>query len=203
VLVIEFLAAPAPAPDQWAQRVVLTLGVLAIFAAGAFGMWRSWRRRAAAQAGLLPLPSAPADPGEPSAPPAGGLYIGTTLGGDWQARVVAGDLSHRSRGTLTVYRDAVSVDRPEAGPLTIPAAALRDVRTDRAHAGKVLSPGGMLVLTWEHRGTVLDTGFAADDRGQQDACLTALRALVPEGTPEPAHTTTDSAHSNDKGGSAE
>lgn len=181
---IEFLslgytAAPAPAPDQWSERIGLTLALVAVFAAGAYGMWRSWRHRSVDQAHLLPLPEPAGTPGEPLASPAEGLYVGTTFGGDWQARVVVGDLSHRSRGTLTVYPDAVAIDRPGPGPLTIPVTALLDVRTDRAHAGKVLGPGGMVVVTWEQRGAVLDTAFAADDREQQDACLTALRALVP------------------------
>jgi hypothetical protein len=169
----------APPVTAWPERLGLTIGVVAIFALAAFGMYRSWRRRATAQAGLLPLPSAPADPGEAVAAPADGLYVGTTAAGNWQARVVAGGLSSRSRGTLTAYRDVVAIDRQGADPLAIPREAVRAVRTDRALAGKVLGPGGMLVVTWEHRGSLLDTGFAPDDRGQRDACLTALRAWVP------------------------
>jgi hypothetical protein len=179
LLGLPYTATSAPSPNQWPERIGLTLALLAVFAFGAFGMWRSWRRRSTDQAHLLPLPERAGASGEPLAAPADGLYVGTTLGGDWQARIVVGDLSHRSRGTLTVYPDAVAIDRPGPRPLTIPAAALRDVRTDRAQAGKVLGPGGMVVVTWEQRGTVLDTGFAADDREQQDACFTALRALVP------------------------
>ena len=169
----------APPVTAWPERLGLTVGVFAIFALGAFGMYRSWRRRAAAQAGLLPLPVAPAAPGEAVAAPADGLFVGTTTAGDWQARVVAGGLSSRARGTLTAYRDVVAIDRQGAAPLAIPRDAIRAVRADRALAGKVLGPGGMLVLTWEHRGRLLDTGFVPDDRGQQDACLTALRAWVP------------------------
>jgi hypothetical protein len=41
----------------------------------------------------------------------------------------------------------------------------------------------MLVVTWEHRGALLDSGFSADERDRQDDCLTTLRAWVP------AHTT--------------
>jgi hypothetical protein len=170
----------APPVTQWTERLALTVGVFAIFALGAFGMYRSWRRRATAQADLLPLPDAPESPGEAVAAPAEGLFVGTTTSGDWQARVVAGGLSSRARGTLTAYRDVVAIDRQGTTPLAIPRQAVRGVRTDRALAGKVLGPGGMLVVTWEHRGTLLDTGFAPDDRGQQEACLTALRGWVPE-----------------------
>ena len=169
----------APPVTAWPERLGLTVAVFAVFALGAFGMYRSWRRRAVAQAGLLPLPVAPATPGEPVAGPAEGLFVGTTAAGDWQARVVAGGLSSRARGTLTAYPGHVAIDRQGAAPLAIPRESIRAVRTDRAHAGKVLGPGGMLVLTWEHRGTLLDTGFAPDDRGQQDTCLTALRAWAP------------------------
>jgi hypothetical protein len=172
----QLLAAPV---TQWPERLGLMLGVFAIFALGAFGMYRSWRRRATAQAGLLPLPVVPASPGEAVAAPADGLFVGTTTAGDWQARVVAGGLSSRARGTLTAYPDLVAIDRQGTAPLAIPRDAVRAVRTDRALAGKVLGPGGMLVVTWEQRGTLLDTGFAPDDRGQLDDCLTALRAWVP------------------------
>jgi hypothetical protein len=173
------LAATDPAASQWPQRLLLTLSTFAVFAAGAYGMRRSWRRRATAQAGLLPLPEAPAAPGTPLAEPAPGLFVGTTEAGDWQARIVAGGLSDRARGTLTPFPDFLSVDRQGTGPLTIPRGAVRAVRADRALAGKVLGPGGLLVVTWEHHGTLLDTGFAADDRTHQDDCLTALRAWVP------------------------
>jgi hypothetical protein len=176
-------AAPQPAGAQWPERIALTAGLLALAVLGVYGMRRSWRRRTTEQADLLPLPVAPAEPGTPLAASAPGLYVGTTAAGDWQARVVAGGLSHRSRGTLTPYPEFLAVDRGHIEPLTIPREAVRDVRTDRAHAGKVLGPGGLLVVTWEHRGRLLDSGFAADDRGQQDDCLTALRAWVP------AHTT--------------
>jgi hypothetical protein len=172
----------APPVTQWPERLGLTLGVLAIFALGAFGMWRSWRRRVRAQAGLLPLPVPPAEAGEPLAVPAPGLYVGTTAAGDWQKRIVAGGLSGRARGVLTPYAGFLAVDRQGAAPIAIPREAVRAVRVDRALAGKVLGPGGMLVVTWDQRGTQLDSGFAADDRGQQDACLTALRAWVPAST---------------------
>jgi hypothetical protein len=178
------LLALTPAADSHpAERLALTLGLFALFLLGVSGIWRSWRRRARDQAGLLPLPAAPADPGAPVSAPAEGLYVGTTFGGDWQARVIAGGLSHRSRGALTVYPDVAVIDRPGPGPLVIPRAAVRGVRAERALAGKVLGPGGMLVLTWEQRGAVLDSGFAADDRDRQDDCLDALRAWMP------AHTT--------------
>ncbi|MCW2612232.1 MAG: hypothetical protein QOC93_2727 [Actinomycetota bacterium] len=169
----------APPVTQWPERLELTLGVFAIFALGALLMYRSWRRRARRQSDLLPLPDVPASPGEPVAASAGGLFVGTTVAGDWQARVVAGGLSSRARGALTAYPDVVTIDRQGTTTLAIPREAVRAVRTDRALAGKVLGPGGMLVVTWEHRGAVLDTGFAPDDRGQLDACLTALRAWVP------------------------
>lgn len=172
----------APPVTHWPERAGLTLGVLVVFALGAFGMWRSWRRRAHAQAGLLPLPVPPAEPGEPLTGPVPGRYVGTTAAGDWQRRIVAGGLSARSRAVLTPYADVLLVERQGTGPVVIPRESARSVRVDRALAGKVLGPDGMLVVTWDQHGTPLDSGFIADDRGQRDACLTTLRAWVPAST---------------------
>ena len=143
-------------------RALLTALTLAVFALGAYGMWRGWRRKAHDQRDLLPLPSPPAGPLELLLPAASGLYVGTTVSGDWQARVVAGHLSDRAAGSLRLIAAGLLIDRVGAPAVFVPAGALRDARLDSALAGKVMGEGRLLVVTWEHRGELLDTAFRAD-----------------------------------------
>ena len=66
---------------------------------------------------------------------------------------------------------------------------MRGARVDARHAGKVAGPGGLLVITWEHGGMLLDTGFRADDRtthavwARPWTISSAPRAHAPEETP--------------------
>lgn len=159
-------------------RAGLTLLILAVFGLCVLGMWRSWRRKAGRHLDLLPLPEAPSERGELRVPSTGGLYVGTTVSGDWQARVVTGHLSDRSAGTLNLSSDGLSIERDGAPEVFIPAEALRDVRLDSALAGKVMGAGRLLVVTWEHRGHLLDTGFRADQHILHASYLHALRALL-------------------------
>jgi hypothetical protein len=159
-------------------RALLTALTLAVFALGAYGMWRGWRRKARRQQHLLPLPTAPSGRAGLLLPAATGLYVGTTISGDWQARVVAGQLSDRSAGTLRLTAAGVLVDRVGAPAVFVPAEALRDARLDAALAGKVMGEGRLLVLTWEHRGALLDTAFRADQHTVHVPYLHAVLGLV-------------------------
>jgi hypothetical protein len=159
-------------------RALLTLLTFAVFALGAYGMWRGWRRKAARQSGLLPLPVAPDGPLTLLLPAAAGLYVGTTISGDWQARVVAGQLSDRSAGSLRLTAAGLLIDRVGAPAVFVPRAALRDARLDSALAGKVMGEGRLLVVTWEHRGELLDTAFRADQHTVHVPYLHAVLGLV-------------------------
>jgi hypothetical protein len=106
------------------------------------------------------------------------MYVGTTLAGDWQARVVAGQLSDRSAATLELGDEGVLVHRVGASTVFIAVEALRDARLDSALAGKVMGPGGLLVLTWEHRGQVLDTAFRADQHAVHAPYVHTLQELL-------------------------
>jgi len=164
---------------DWPARVALTLLTLAVFGVGAYGMARGWRRRAAAQAGLLPLPEPPAEDGPALLPPVRGLFVGTTRSGDWQAGVVAGGLSSRSSAVARVTGRGLTVERQGAPTLHVPAVALRGARVDAALAGKVMGAGGLLVVTWEHAGLVLDTAFRADEHARHVDLARAVEQLCP------------------------
>lgn len=141
------------------------------------GLWRGWRARRRRHADLPTLPPVPADPGPPIAA-ADGLYVGTTVAGDWLDRVVTHDLGGQGRAVMSVAPAGVTVSRVGATDVFVPAAALRAARLDRALAGKVVEGGGLVVLTWAHGDRLLDTAFRPD-RGDDNAVLvSAVQHLV-------------------------
>jgi hypothetical protein len=160
------------------MRALLTLLTLAVFALGAYGMWRGWRRKAARQFHLLPLPAVPEALGPELLDPAKGLFVGTTVSGDWQARVVAGQLSDRSAATLRLAAEGLLIERDGAPDVFIPVNAVCDARLDSALAGKVMGEGRLLVVTWAHRGELLDTAFRADAHTVHVPYLHALLDLA-------------------------
>lgn len=175
-------ATQAAAENQGLARFGLTGLTLAIFVLAAYGMRRGWRRRANSQAALLPLPTPPAGPEPLLLPAASGLYVGTTKAGDWQDRIVAGQLSDRSAGSLRLSRAGLLIDRVGAPVVFVPAGAIRDARLDSALAGKVMGEGRLLVATWEHQGELLDTAFRADQVAVHAPYLHALRELLQQKT---------------------
>jgi len=177
------LAGQAPAPDQWALRIPLTLAVLGTAALLCWLMWRSYRRRMTRQErSLVALPPVPGDLGPEVLAPAEAYYVGTTAAGAWLERVAALGLTERGEARVELYDAGLlvtrsSVDRaPEQ--LFVPAAALRGARSDRALAGKVVAEGGMLVVSWALAGTELDTGLVVHDRPAQAAYVRAINDAV-------------------------
>lgn len=197
----------------------MTLVVVGFFLLCAAAMWVGWRRRAAAQrARYAPFPSLPpsddgadgaggADLGEPIASMTG-IYVATTAAGRWQDRIVAHGVGWRGPATLRRHPEGVVVNRHGARDLFIAADAIRDVTTARGMAGKVMGTDGLLVITWQHGDTEVDTGFRGDDRGAYADWIAALRPARPAelttGTADttPARCTTRASHhdsSDDKG----
>ncbi|MCP2261109.1 hypothetical protein LX15_004829 [Streptoalloteichus tenebrarius] len=163
------------------ERLLLSLLVLAFFLLCAAGMWWGWRNRARRQAAVLPAFPAPPDdlPGPELVPAATGVYVGTTTAGDWQDRVAVGDVGHRAAATLRLTGAGLLVERDGASPLWIPSGSLVAARTDRALAGKVMGPDGLLVVTWRLGDHLLDTGFRGDDKASYSEWVGAVRALAP------------------------
>jgi hypothetical protein len=163
------------------ERLIWVAVLLALVVGVYLLMWRAWKRRAARQGDLPELPALPPEPG-PGAPPAEleltGRYHGTTTSGDWLDRIVAHGLGTRSLADLTLTEAGVAVHRPGAQSFLIPAAALRGARLDKGIAGKVLTEGGLLVITWEHGGRLLDSGFRSDHPVEHPAWVTAVNALT-------------------------
>ncbi|MCI4676137.1 PH-like domain-containing protein [Candidatus Mycolicibacterium alkanivorans] len=153
---------------------VFALFIVVIIGAVIRRMMRGWRNRALRQSELLgQFPPLPDMLGPATVAPTRGLYVGSTLGGDWLDRIAVGDLGYRSKAVLTRYPEGILLERSGATPIWMPQESITAVRTERALAGKVI-PGrgeaesaGMLAIRWRLlSGTEINTGFRGDDRGE-------------------------------------
>ncbi|SEC19709.1 hypothetical protein [Streptomyces sp. 2314.4] len=165
----------APVTD-WAARIGWVVGLLVFVAFVYWLMRQGWKWRGTLQGDLPELPATPDDPGAPRLTLTG-RYHGSTTAGQWLDRIVAHGLGTRSRVELTLTDQGLDVVRPGAASFFVPAAALRGARLDKGIAGKVLTEGGLLIVTWEHGGKQLDSGFRSDRAAEHAAWVEALTAL--------------------------
>lgn len=166
---------------DWGARIAWVVGLLALIALVYWLMRRGWHRRAASQTDLPELPALPDPPAEDAVRlRLTGRYHGATTAGQWLDRIVAHGLGTRSRVELTLTDEGVHVRRPAAAGFLIPADRLRGARLEKGIAGKVLTEGGLLVLTWRHGDRLLDCGFRADRPDDHAAWTAALGVVTPE-----------------------
>ncbi|MFB6569889.1 MULTISPECIES: PH-like domain-containing protein [Streptomyces] len=189
---IHLAAAPHSAPvTDWAGRIAWVVGLLVFVVFVYWLMRQGWKWRGTLQGDLPELPSAPADAGEARLT-LSGRYHGSTTAGQWLDRIVARGLGTRSRAELALNDRGLDVVRPGATDFFVPAAALRGARLDKGIAGKVLPEGGLLVVTWEHGGKQIDSGFRSDWAAEHAAWVEAINQLSStEHTTE--HTETEGA----------
>lgn len=162
---------------DWAARIGWLVG-LALFVALVYWLMREgWKWRATLQGDLPELPLAPGEPG-PARLETAGRYHGSTTAGQWLDRIVARGLGTRSRVELTLTDAGLDVVRPGAGDFFIPAHALREARLDKGIAGKVLTEGGLLVVTWAHGDKLIDSGFRSDRAAEHDDWVAALNQMI-------------------------
>ncbi|MFK4070036.1 hypothetical protein [Streptomyces sp. NPDC029674] len=166
---------------DWAARIGWVVGLLLFIALVYWLMREGWKWRGTLQGDLPELPAAPDDPG-PARLELSGRYHGSTTAGQWLDRIVAHGLGTRSRVELTLTDAGLDVVRPGATDFFIPVAQLREARLDKGIAGKVLTEGGLLIVTWEHGGKLLDSGFRSDHAAEQPEWVEALNNMV--GTPD-------------------
>lgn len=162
---------------DWAARIGWVVGLLIFIALVYWLMRQGWKWRGSLQSDLPALPTAPDAPGEPLRTSTG-RYHGSTTAGQWLDRIVAHGLGVRSRVELTLTDAGLDVVRPGATDFFVPRSALREARLDKGIAGKVLAEGGLLVVTWEHGGTLIDSGFRADRSDEHADWVTALNHLI-------------------------
>ncbi|MFC8784125.1 hypothetical protein ACFW20_31570 [Streptomyces nigra] len=170
---------------DWAARVGWVVG-LGLFVALVYWLMREgWKWRGTLQSDLPALPSAPDDPG-PARLSMSGRYHGSTTAGQWLDRIVAHGLGTRSRAELTLTDAGLDVVRPGAADFFVPADRLRGARLDKGIAGKVLTEGGLLVVTWAHGDRLIDSGFRSDHAAEHTAWVDALNSMTNDSTTEGA-----------------
>ncbi|WP_262062300.1 hypothetical protein [Streptomyces sp. STR69] len=166
----------APVTD-WAARIGWLVG-LALFIALVYWLMREgWKWRGTLQGDLPELPDAPSDPG-PAKLTMSGRYHGSTTAGQWLDRIVAHGLGTRSRVELTLTDAGLDVVRPGATDFFIPAGALREALLGKGIAGKVLSEGGLLVVTWAHGDRLIDSGFRSDHAAEHTEWVDTLNSMI-------------------------
>ncbi|MBF6168485.1 transporter [Streptomyces gardneri] len=148
------------------ERTLWVVGLLVLFVACLWLMYRGWRNRAARQAERIgTLPAVPAELGAQVLEPTTGLYLGSTIAPSWQDRITVGDLGFRATAELTRFERGILLERDGATVIWIPQESITAVRTERGHAGKVMTEDGVLVIRWKlPTGTEIDTGFRGDDK---------------------------------------
>ncbi|MCQ6556492.1 hypothetical protein NPS70_25405 [Streptomyces sp. C10-9-1] len=171
---------------DWAARIGWVVGLLVLVGLVYWLMRQGWKWRGSLQSDLPELPARPAgaEPGTAAEQPgeavlaAAGRYHGSTTAGQWLDRIVAHGLGVRSRAELTLTPEGLDVVRPGAPDFFVPAAALRGARLDKGIAGKVLAEGGLLIVTWEHGGRLLDSGFRLDRAAEQSTWADTLTTMT-------------------------
>ncbi|MEU1871183.1 hypothetical protein RKD37_007176 [Streptomyces ambofaciens] len=162
---------------DWAARVGWVVG-LGLFVALVYWLMREgWKWRGTLQGDLPELPSAPDDPGAAKLV-LSGRYHGSTTAGQWLDRIVAHGLGTRSRVELTLTDAGLDVVRPGAADFFVPVAALREARLDKGIAGKVLTEGGLLVVTWAHGDKLIDSGFRSDHAAEHNTWVDTLNDMI-------------------------
>ncbi|WP_406509460.1 hypothetical protein [Streptomyces sp. NBC_00212] len=176
---------------NWGGRIGWLVG-LALFVALVYWLMRQgWQWRGRLQADLPDLPTAPETPGEAKLK-LSGRYHGSTTAGQWLDRIVAHGLGVRSKAELTLTDAGLDVVRPGADDFFVPAAQLREARLDKGIAGKVLTEGGLLVVTWKHGDKLIDSGFRSDRAEQHPAWVEAINSMT-ETSEQPTNTTEGAA----------
>ncbi|MFJ2023868.1 hypothetical protein ACIODW_08690 [Streptomyces sp. NPDC087897] len=178
---------------DWAARIAWVAGLLVLIALVYWLMRQGWKWRASLQSGLPELPEAPEDfASDEVLLTLEGRYHASTTAGQWLDRIVAHGLGTRSRAELTLTARGLRVGRPGDTDFFIPADALREARLDKALAGKVLPEGGLLIITWAHGGTLIDSGFRSDRAAEHHAWVEAVHRLTgPSAATELTSTTTE------------
>ncbi|MBH0774903.1 PH-like domain-containing protein [Nocardia bovistercoris] len=158
------------------ERTLWVVGLFALFALCVWLMWRSWHKRAASQSERIgELPPVPAELGAQVLEPTTGMYLGSTLAPSWQDRIAVGDLGFRATAELTRFERGILLERDGATVIWIPQESITAVRTERGHAGKVMTEDGVLVIRWKlPTGTEIDTGFRGDDKTVYPAWARAM-----------------------------
>ena len=162
---------------DWAARVGWLVGLLLFVALVYWLMREGWKWRGTLQGDVPELFTSPDEPGEAKLTMSG-RYHGSTPAGQWLDRIVAHGLGTRSRVELTLTDTGLDVVRPGASDFFVPLAQLREARLDKGIAGKVLTEGGLLVVTWQHGERLIDSGFRSDHAAEHTEWVETLNHMI-------------------------
>lgn len=163
---------------DWSARISWVIGLIVLIAFVYWLMRQGWKWRGSLQSGLSDLATTPDGFAEgEKLLTLTGRYHASTTAGQWLDRIVAHGLGTRSRVELTLTEQGLDVVRPGATDFFVPAADLREARTDKALAGKVLPEGGLLVITWALGDQLIDSGFRSDHSAEHAAWVEAVNGL--------------------------
>ncbi|MQY39097.1 hypothetical protein SRB17_71190 [Streptomyces sp. RB17] len=173
------LAAAKKSADvtNWPARIGWLVGLLLFIALVYWLMREGWKWRGTLQSDLPAPPGAPEETG-PARLSMSGRYHGSTTAGQWLDRIVAHGLGTRSRAELTLTDEGLEVERPGASDFFVPTAALRGARLDKGIAGKVLTEGGLLVVTWALGDKLIDSGFRSDHAAEHTEWVDTLNHMI-------------------------
>jgi hypothetical protein len=179
--IASYLAAEQKSAEvtDWAARIGWLVGLVLFIALVYWLMREGWKWRGTLQGDLPELPVVPEEPGEAKLTMTG-RYHGSTTAGQWLDRIVAHGLGTRSRVELTLTEAGLDVVRPGAADFFVPLSQVREARLDKGIAGKVLTEGGLLVVTWEHGDRLIDSGFRSDHAAEHTEWVAALNHLTDE-----------------------
>ncbi|MEV5175862.1 hypothetical protein AB0L10_33320 [Streptomyces flaveolus] len=180
---------------DWPARIGWLVGLVLFIALVYWLMREGWKWRGTLQSDMPELPARPSPTtalnggGEPPRPgmpeetgpvrlSMSGRYHGSTTAGQWLDRIVAHGLGTRSRAELTLTDAGLEVERPGATDFFVPTAALRGARLDKGIAGKVLTEGGLLVVTWAHGDRLIDSGFRSDHAAEHTEWVDTLNQMI-------------------------
>ncbi|MDS0138578.1 MULTISPECIES: PH-like domain-containing protein [unclassified Amycolatopsis] len=145
------------------ERLWLVLAIVAFFLLCLWGMYVGWRRKSRSQSAQVPpFPAIPGEAGDVLLESTG-VYLSTTIAGEWQNRIVTRGAGLRTGAVWRLHSAGIAVERGGAPDFWIPRDAVTGVRRDTKIAGKVMGTDALLVITWRLGDVELDTGFRGDD----------------------------------------
>lgn len=188
------LAAEQKSADvtDWSARIGWVVGLLIFVALVYWLMRQGWKWRGTLQSDV-PEPHPLPEHSGTAKLELTGRYHGSTTAGQWLDRVVAHGLGTRSRVELTLTDAGLEVVRPGANDFFVPAGQLREARLDKGIAGKVLTEGGLLIVTWQLGDRLLDSGFRSDRSAEHADWVEAINSMNHSLTSNTSSTTTEGA----------
>lgn len=151
------------ATTRLGDRLWMTLAMLALLALIYLAMWRAWHRPDPVTIGALPeVPENWLEQDRQKRICAECIYASTTLSGRWMQRLRAHGLGERARGLICVGEAGILIQRDGATDLFIPRGSVRGVSFAPGIAGKVVGGKGVVVISWQMEGVLVDTGVLPD-----------------------------------------